>query len=132
MIKKINLTLLIAVVFAAVFAFAQEVVAPPTQEEIASFLASLGGIKGAGTMAIVATVVQFIMLLAKSGLGKMAGVYQILLVSFLTLVGGVVGLKMNGLDWGSAILHSSSLAAGQVFLHQLYKQFIKKDEAKKA
>lgn len=101
-------------------------VAPPTAAEIGKFLEALGGVKGAGTLAIVAIVVQGLMLVMKTALGKMAGIWQVIILNLLTLIGGVIALKMSGSDWASALLHSQSLAAFQVFLHQLWKQFGKK------
>lgn len=106
--------------------FGQDVIVPPTSDEIMSLLASLGGLKGASTLAIVAVVVQGLMLMLKSSIGKFAGAYQLLAVLLLTLAGGVVGLMIQGMDIGAALMHSSTLAAGQVLLHQIYKQFIEK------
>lgn len=108
---------------------AGDVIAPPTAAEISKFLEALGGAKGLGTLGIIALIVQGLMLLLKSTVGKFAGVYQLLAVNLLTLITGIIGLKMSGMDWGSAILHSQSLAAFQVFLHQAWKQFQKKDTA---
>lgn len=103
------------------------VVPPPTQSEWSAFLEGLGGIKGASTLAIVALVVQGLMLALKSGLGSLTGKLQLVLVYGLTLVGGVVALKVQGMDWGSILIHSSTMSAVQVFLHQIYKQFLVKE-----
>ena len=130
---------LFSILFMSCMAFAQEAaeaakevvetaseIAGPTAGDIAKFLEALGGVKNLGTLGIVALVVQGLMLVAKSALGKMAGIYQMLILNFLTLAAGVIALKMSGMDWASAILHSQSLAAFQVFLHQAWKQFGKK------
>jgi hypothetical protein len=98
-------------------------VAPPSTEDISAFLSAIGGAKGAGTMAIIALIVQGLLLMFRSTIGKFAGIYQLLIVNGLTLLAGVIGLKMTGMDWGSALLHSQTLATFQVFAHQVWKQF---------
>lgn len=101
---------------------------PPSTEEIQALLVALGGLKGASALAIVAVVVQGLMLFFKTKLASFAGKFQLLVVMFLSLLGGVFALKMSGVDWGAAIIHSQTLAALQVFLHQIFKQFlVKKD-----
>jgi hypothetical protein len=103
-----------------------EVVMPPTAGEWAKLVESLGGLKGAGTLAIVAFLVQLIMLLLRTQLGEFAGRWRLLAVLGLTMVGGVLGLKMQGMEWVAALMHSTTLAAAQVFGHQAFKQFAKK------
>lgn len=100
-----------------------DVIAEPSAQELMSFLAALGGAKGLGVMGMVALGVQGAMLLLKSKLGELAGKYRLLIVMGLTLVSGVVAMKMQGMDWGSALLHSWSIGAFQVLFHQGYKQF---------
>lgn len=99
---------------------------PPTPEEIMAFLAAIGGLKGASILAIVAVVVQGIMLALRSPLGKLAGKVRLVIVLGLTLVGGVLGLMVSGVDLLNALMHSTTLAAMQVLANQIYKQFIKK------
>lgn len=101
---------------------------PPSADEIQALLVSLGGLKGAGALAIVAVVVQGLMLFFKSSIAAFAGKFQLLIVMLLTLVGGVIALKSQGMDWGAVIVHSSTLTALQVFLHQIFKQFIVKKD----
>lgn len=112
-------------------AFAQavgDVLVEPSSSEIMAFLAALGGLKGAGSLAIAAAAVQGVMLLLRSKLGDFAGKFRILIVVFLSLVSGVIALKLNGVDIGAALVHSSSMASFQVFLNQLYKQFFVKED----
>lgn len=53
--------------------------------------------------------------------------YKIVGVSLLTIVPGVVGLVQGGSGWTDALLHSTTIAAYQVFGHQLFTQLFKKD-----
>lgn len=101
---------------------------PPSVDEIQALLVSLGGLKGAGALAIVAVVVQGLMLFFKSKLASFVGKFQLLVVMLLSLVGGVIALKSQGLEWGAVIVHSSTLGAFQVLLHQIFKQFIVKKD----
>lgn len=119
------------------FVFAQEaaqaVAAVPVEpqiDELMKFFASIGGLKGASAMAIAVVVVQGLLLFFRSALARFAGIYQLLIVNGLTLIAGILGLKMSGVDWASAILHSQTLAALQVFANQIWKQYQKKDEKK--
>lgn len=105
---------------------APSIVAPPTEADWTAFLTALGGIKGLGTLGLIAVIVQGLMIAIKLNVGKLEGKIQILLVTFLTLIGGVIALKASGMEWQAVLVHSSTLAAVQVFLHQLYKQFVEK------
>lgn len=118
-----------AFLFFPLLAFAQAVVVdPPSQADWNAFFIAIGGMKGMGTLGIVAVVVQGLMLGIKSKLGEFAGKYQLVLVVFLTMLGGMLALKMQGMDWPSVLTHSATLSAVQVFLHQVYVQFMQKQE----
>lgn len=104
----------------------------PTNEEWATFMAAIGGAKGAGTMGLIVVIIQGLLLLARSQFGKLAGKWRLAVVYLLTLVVGILSLKVSGLDWFSAFTHSNSLAAFQVFLHQAKKQFLEKGADKAA
>lgn len=119
-LKKLFLFMLFVI---PAMVLAQDVVVPPTPEEWQTLLASLGGVKGAGTLGVVAFAVQALMYLFRSELGKFAGKYRLVLVLVLTLGGGVLALKMQGISWVAAVLHSSTLSSFQVLLHQVMKQF---------
>jgi len=113
--------------FMTLFALADElVIMPPTQDEIMALLASLGGLKGMGVLGIVAVVVQGLMLFFRTPLADFAGKWKLTIVLGLSLVGGVVGLVATGMAWLPALLHSTTLAAAQVFIHQLVKQVTEK------
>lgn len=112
----------------AAFATEGDVILPPTADQWSEFLAAIGGLKGAGTLAMVAVVIQGILLVVRLPQLPVPGKTKLLIVTGLTLVGGVIALKLQGLDWASVVLHSTTLAAFQVFLHQIYKQFLVKNE----
>lgn len=105
------------------YVFGQEV-APVTDAEWKAFFMSIGGLKGAGAMAIAAVVAQGLFLALRTKLGEYAGKFRFLAISFLTLVTGIVALKMTGLDWSSVLMHSTTLVAFQVFLNNAYKQLL--------
>lgn len=112
--------------FVGLKAFADDAVIPPTADEFGALLASLGGLKGASFVAIAVVVVQGIMLLLRSKLGEMAGKYRLLIVYLLSVVGGVLALRIAGVDLGAALLHTQTLAALQVLVNQVIKQFFQK------
>lgn len=109
-------------------AFADEVIVPPSIDELAALIAALGGLKGASALAIAAVVVQGLMLMLRSKLGEMAGKWRLLLVYLFTVVAGVVSLRIAGVDLGAALVNTQVLAALQVFLHQAFVQFFQKKE----
>lgn len=92
---------------------------------------SVGSLKGASALAIVAMVLQLLMLFFRTQLSMWAGKWRMMLVYVLSLAGGVLALKVSvpGMEWLAALLHSNTLAAAQLVLHQVKKQFWdKKDE----
>ena len=125
-LKSAFLSFVVMLFLIPMFALAQEVITPPSVADWNAFLTSLGGVKTLGTLGVVGVVVQGLMLLLKTKIGDMAGKYQLLSVLLLTLISGMVALKTQGADWASVLTHSTTLAALQVFLHQLYNQFITK------
>ena len=120
---------MLSVLVCLLFAFAAlaqgEVIVPPSGDELIKFLQSLGGLKGAGTAAIVVIVVQGLLLFFRSSFAKFAGISQILIVNGLTLIAGVIALKAQGMELSVALLHSQTIAAFQVFAHQVFKQVSK-------
>ncbi len=121
--KWIFLALIFFMVFIPVFGLAQESV-PTDPGQWDTFFNSIGGAKGAGVMAAVVALIQVILQLLKSPLGSLAGPYKLLLVTGMTLLLGVAGLRVEGFDWQSALIHSSTLASFQVFLNQIWKQML--------
>ena len=131
---KLLLSFLFAMVFSAV-AFAQEVLPEVATQDFITFLVqSLGGIKGVSTLALVGIVVQILVMFLKTPLfgqifKNVSGPIKLLIVSALSLIGGVSALmSVEGLTIGAALIHSSTLTAFTVLLHQVYKQFIEKKD----
>jgi beta-lactamase regulating signal transducer with metallopeptidase domain len=83
---------------------------------------SMGGISGIGALGIAALVTQVLMFALRSKLKEQAGAWRLAAVYFLTMVSGVIAMRMTGVDWGGALLHSNTLAAFQVFGHQVVSQ----------
>lgn len=122
---KLLTTLFIVSILGLSVAVAQDVIVPPTGDELKALLTALGGLKGAGALGIVAVVVQALLYFFRSTFAKFSGAYQLLIVNALTLVGTFVALKTQGMDALAIITHSQVLTAGQVFLHQVFKKFTK-------
>lgn len=122
-IKWVLITLIFLFVFNPVFGLSQESV-PTDPGQWDTFLNSIGGLRGAGVMGAVVGLIQVLLLVLKSPVGALAGPYKLLLVTALTLLLGVAGLRVEGFDWQSALIHSSTLASFQVFLNQIWKQIL--------
>lgn len=101
----------------------REVESEPTPGEWSTFLTSIGNTKGLGAMGVSALVAQGSLLLLRTKMGDLTGKAKLSLVTGLTVLAGVTTLRMSGLDWPSSLMHSSTLAAGQVFAHQLFRTF---------
>lgn len=129
--KKI--LLLLCMMFLSFAALGQEVVAMPTEDFIKLFLESLGGIKGASTLAIVAIALKLLFAFLHSEIAgkfgfmrKMNSGLKLFLILSISYVSGVVGLMSSGLSLGAALIHSTSMSALIVVLNQAYKKFIEK------
>ncbi len=108
----------------------QVVAEPPLSYDVflGYLFASIGGLKGVGTLATVVGVAQILLKLLQTTAGELVSKYKLLAVSLLTVVVGTASMMMAGeISFFSALIHSSNLASVQVFLHQIYKQFIKKE-----
>jgi membrane associated rhomboid family serine protease len=93
---------------------------------------SLGGIKGASTLATIAIIVQILMQTLRlnciqTKLPKILGKHKFLIVYLLSTISGILALKLQGIDWLSSLLHSNTLAAYQVLIHQAIKQLKEKN-----
>lgn len=120
-----KMLLIIALAIISFAAIAQDVPAP-TIGEVQDLLKSIGGLKGASALAIAVVVVQALLLLVRSSFVKLKGSIKLLIVTGLTLVSGVLALVVSGLPVSAALLHASTIAAFQVFAHQVLKQFLEK------
>ena len=113
--------------------FAQDVPAPIADIDAIQQILAVLTTKGLAGLGLVAAVVQVLMTALRSNFviakfGDLKGSLRITLLLGLTLVGGVVALMLQGMDLVPALLHSTNVAAFQVFVNQLYKQyFTKKD-----
>ena len=115
-----------------IVAFAQELGQVSDLQFLQDLLKFIGGVKGAGTLAIVAGAVQLIMQLLKTEvisklIPKLSGAKKLLIVSGLTMIGGVMVLMVEGQTLVQSLLHSTTLAALQVFANQIFQQFTKKE-----
>jgi hypothetical protein len=106
-------------------AYAQEI-EDPSYSEIMDFFQSVKGWIGMGAMGIAAALVQGTILALRSKFVKLEAKWKLLAVSGLSVVFGVISLKLAGLDLMSCLLHASTLAALQVFGHQLISNFLPK------
>ena len=107
------------------FALAQEVL-PPTSEEWAGLLMKLGTLKGASTVAVVTFVVQALMFLCRTSVGDFLGKNKLRFVMGLTVAATIGAEMLNGGTLLTALQAAPVMAAIQVFLHQIYKQFTEK------
>lgn len=96
-------------------------------------LASIGGWKGLGAWGLAGLLTQILaaflmsplfatLVGLKQSLAEWAGKWKLRIVCGLSLVSGICLLVATGLDWSAALVHSSTLAAFQVLMHQLWKQ----------
>lgn len=77
-------------------------------------------------VAIVITIItiQFLMaILNLTYIGTIAGKWKLILVCILSLVGGIINLRLTGMSWTDCFFNSTILGGMQVFFHQVWKQF---------
>jgi len=90
-----------------------------------------GGVKGMSTLGVAAALSQLLLKMMGSPLAKYAGKYKLVLITLLTLVSGVTGLMLTTeMSVWAAMMNSASIVAFQVFVHQIYVQFVKKGDEK--
>lgn len=133
MLKKITTLFALAMLSFVSVAYAQEIVPISTDEFLIKLWQFIGGVKGMQGLVLAAAAVQTIMLFFRSPLSTFAGKYRLLIVLGLSVIASIVGLMSQGLGLVAALVHGTTLAAGQVLAHQVYKQFIiKADEVSPA
>jgi len=125
---------LLITVLVTCFAFAQVVADPISNADALQQIMALFGSGSLKGLSLVAAVIQGLMLLLRSDfvvqkIGAAKASLRLALVLMLSLIGGIVALRMQGMDLKAALIHSSSLAAYQVLFHQLYTVYL---ESKKA
>lgn len=125
-----KLWLFLLVLFSAcllpVLGVAQDVIQPPTLQDLQTLLQSLGGLKGMSALAIVVLVVQGVMLLLRTQAGELLGKYRLLVLYAGSMILAPIVLIASGASVGAALVHANTLAALQVFANQIFKQFITK------
>jgi hypothetical protein len=99
-------------------------------DAIQMILSQLTGQKLAG-LGLVGAVIQVLMILLRTDLvvkyiGEVNGQLRFAAVACLSMVGGIITLMSGGLTLGAAVMHSTTLAAFQVFFHQMYTVYIEK------
>jgi ABC-type multidrug transport system fused ATPase/permease subunit len=122
--------------FASLSCFAEVIVPPgdssPLTDSQALDLALrlIGGLPGAGTMAVVLIVVQLLYVVLRSQFGEKTGVWKLTVLSALALVLGFLSLMAQGIPVTSAILHASMLPLIQNFFAQVVIQYRRRTEDK--
>lgn len=98
-----------------------------TEQALGELLKSLGGFKGATALGIVFLVVQASLLFFRTKLADFAGKWKLVIVTALSLVGGVIGLLVSGVPLLAALTHATTFTSLQVFGNQFIKQFAEKN-----
>lgn len=119
--------------FTGLQVYAQDVIIPvvTNDEFISQLFLSLGGLKGATSLAIAGVIVKLILQFASTEMfGKifknLSGGVKLTIVLGLSLASGVIALMLSGVPLVTALLHSSTLSAFVVLSNQVYKQYIEK------
>lgn len=95
---------------------------PATLGDWATFLTAVGGASGLGAFGIAALVVQGLMLLLRTKVDGKPVVKLAAVTGLSVLAGPPILQHLGGLDLPSAMMHSVTLAAAQVYGHQLFSQ----------
>jgi hypothetical protein len=95
----------------------------PSGADWLTFVMSLKGAAGLGALGMAGAAVQGLLLIFRSDFVKLSGAKKLAIVQSLSIVFGVLSLRLNGFDWASSFLHANTLGAIQVFGNQLLKQF---------
>ncbi len=96
-----------------------------TGEALELLIKSIGGLKGASALGIAVAITQALMLFFRTPLANFAGKWRLVVLTGLSLVVCVLALRVAGVDWLTALVHSSTLTTAQVFGNQMFKQFKK-------
>ena len=137
--KKFGVLLVFSFLFFTVLSFAQTIPVPTPlvtdlseylpvvdAKDVEYFLASINGLKGLGALGIALLIVQGLLLVLRSQFVKLTGRLKLVIASGLSIVVGILALRLNGVDLSASIMHGSTLAAINTFAHQLFKQFTEK------
>lgn len=91
----------------------------PSIGEWTAFLSAVAGWQGLGTLGLVGLVIQGGMLAIR----HFQPAWKLAAVSGGSMVLGMTTLIGQGLDWKMAAMHSTTLAAAQVFGYEVLKTF---------
>lgn len=110
-------------------AFGQESPLPPVLPDdqfVMLLFQSLGGLPGMSALAIAGVATQLVAKFLNTQLmskvwQQIPGIWKIVSVLSLTLVGGVLGMMSQGVSLGAALVHSTTLSALMVLANQIYQ-----------
>jgi hypothetical protein len=104
-----------------------------TNDQFLQFLIqSLGGLKGAGAMAIGAIIVQVLIMFLKTPFvdqifHSFATPMKLLVIMGLSVVSGIISLMISGLSLPAALMHSTTLGLAMAFVNQLITYYEQKN-----
>lgn len=87
----------------------------------------IGQGKGASGLGLAVAITQGFMLFFRTEMANFTGKWKLTIVLGLSMAVGIMTLRTSGASWSAALFNSATLAAVQVFGHQLMKQLSKKD-----
>ena len=88
--------------------------------EVINFINSAAGMS---VLAIAAGAAQLLIKIANSSIGDLAGKYKLLIVTGASVLATVFGGLAAGGSLFAVLFSGASIAALQVFIHQIYTQF---------
>lgn len=125
MLKRLSLPLMVLFLFPLiVLAGIDDVV--PTEQWVLQLVGFISSAKGLSVLALAAGATQLLMLLFQTPIGNLAGKWRLSLVALFSLAFVLIGALVSGMPIGVALFSAPVLAALQVFLNQIYKQFFQK------
>lgn len=120
------LTVLFFTVSVVIFAAVEDVV--PVDVWLRESLAWVLTVPGMSALAIAGGAAQVAMRFFQTPLASFTGKGRLVAVCLFNLIAVVIAGVMSGGNIVSVLLSAAGLAAIQVFLHQLYKQFVEKKD----
>lgn len=127
-------SLLVLLFLCSFTAFAQVAGMPaeiPNEEFLKLLLASLGGLKGSSALVVSAVIVQLLVALFRTQLfgglwQKIPGIWKILAIMGMSAVSGVLTMVSQGVSWGAALIHTTTLSALMVLGNEIYRHVTEK------
>lgn len=98
-------------------------------QQLSALSESMNGADGAVALGGVAVASQFLMRVLRNPRfqalirREIPARWRLVIVSAMSVAGGVLALREQGVAWDAALLHSSTLAAAQVLVHNVWTQF---------